>query len=60
MNYISAKEAAETWGISERRIQKLSEENRIPGAIRFVRVWAIPKDADKPKDGKLKKVYKEN
>jgi len=60
MDYISAKEAAEKWGISERRIQKLCEQNRIPGAIRFVRVWAIPKDADKPKDGRLKKHDKED
>ena len=54
MDYISTKEAAEKWGISERRIQKLCEDNRIPGAIRFVRVWAIPKDAEKPTDGRLK------
>ena len=54
MDYISTKEAAEKWGISERRIQKLCEDNRIPGAIRFVRVWAIPKDAEKPKDGRRK------
>jgi hypothetical protein len=26
---ISTKEASEKWGISERRIQKLCEENRI-------------------------------
>ena len=30
MDYISTKEAAEKWGISERRIQKLCEDNRIP------------------------------
>ena len=54
MDYISTKEAAEKWGISERRIQKLCEDNRIPGAIRFSRVWAIPKNAEKPTDGRLK------
>ena len=54
MDYISTKEAAEKWGISERRIQKLCEENRIPGAERFVRVWAIPKDAEKPPDARRK------
>jgi hypothetical protein len=54
MDYISTKEAAEKWSISERRIQKLCEDNRIEGAIRFSRVWAIPKDAPKPKDGRLK------
>ena len=55
MDYISIKEAASKWGISERRIQKLCEDRRIPDVIRFVRVWAIPKDAEKPKDSRRKK-----
>jgi len=54
MDYISTKEAAQKWDISERRIQKLCEEGRIPGVTRFVRVWAIPKDAEKPIDGRLR------
>jgi hypothetical protein len=54
MDYISTKEAAEKWDISERRVQKLCEDNRIDGAVRFSRVWAIPKDAGKPTDGRLK------
>lgn len=54
MNYISTKEAAEKWNISERRIQKLCEEGRIPGVFRFSRVWAIPKNAEKPRDGRIK------
>jgi hypothetical protein len=54
MDYLSTKEASEKWGISERRIQKLCEENRISGVIRFSRVWAIPKDVQKPIDGRLK------
>jgi predicted site-specific integrase-resolvase len=54
MDYISTKKAAEKWGISERRIQKLCEEGRIPGVIRFVRVWAIPKDTEKPADARYK------
>lgn len=60
MDYIGAKEAAEKWGVSERRIQKLCEDNRIPGAIRFSRVWAIPKDAEKPVDARLKGERKKN
>jgi hypothetical protein len=48
------KEAAEKWGISERRIQKLCENGRISGIIRFVRVWAISKDAEKPVDARFK------
>lgn len=54
LGYISVKDAAEKWNISERRIQKLCEENRIPGVIRFGRSWAIPKDAEKPVDARLK------
>lgn len=54
MNYISVREASQNWGISERRIQKLCEENRIEGAFRFSRVWMIPKDADKPSDARKK------
>ena len=50
MNYISTSQAAEKWGISKRRVQKLCQESRINGAIFFSRVWAIPKDAAKPVD----------
>ena len=52
MDYISAPEAAKRWGISERRVQKLCEENRIPGVIKISRMWLIPKDAKKPVDGR--------
>lgn len=54
MDYISVQEAAIKWGISERRVQKLCEENRIPGVAHFSRMWLIPKDAEKPKDGRRK------
>lgn len=52
--YISAPEAAVKWGISERRVQKLCEEGRIPGVAKFSRMWLIPKDAQKPIDGRIK------
>ena len=54
MDYITPKEASQKWGITERRIQKLCDENRIDGTIRFGKVWAIPKDAEKPADSRLK------
>lgn len=56
MDYIMPKEAAEKWGISERRVQKLCEENRIPGVIRFGRSWAIPRAAVKPRDERKRSV----
>ena len=55
VDYISVRDAAEKWGISERRIQKLCEENRIDGVVRFGRSWAIPKNAQKPSDKRVKR-----
>lgn len=54
LEYISAPEAAKKWGISERRVQKLCEENRILGVAKFSRLWLIPKDAKKPADARRK------
>ena len=54
MDIMSVKEAAGKWIISERRVQKLCEEGRIPGAIRFGKSWAIPQNAEKPIDARLR------
>lgn len=54
--YMTVQEAAKLWEISERRIQKLCEENRIDGVVRLSRVWLIPKDAQKPTDGRTKEM----
>ncbi len=35
MEYMSCPEAAEKWGISERRVQILCKENRIPGVSKI-------------------------
>ena len=59
-DYMTVQEAATKWGISERRIQKLCEENRILGVVRLSRVWLIPKDAEKPADGRCKQNRKIN
>lgn len=52
MEYIAAKQAAERWGISLRRVQKLCSEGRIPGVERVGRDWLIPRDAEKPADAR--------
>ena len=49
-SYLSLKETAEKWGVSERRINQYCSEGRIPGAQRIGKAWAIPADAEKPKD----------
>lgn len=54
MEYISASETAKKWGISERRVQKLCEGNRIPDVAKFSYMWLIPKDPKKPIDGRTK------
>lgn len=54
LEYISVSEAAKKWGISERRVQKLCEDSRIPRVAKFSYIWLIPKDAKKPNDRRLK------
>lgn len=55
MEYMSAPQAAEKWGISERRVQILCSENRIPGVSKLGYMWLIPKNAEKPFDGRTKR-----
>lgn len=52
--YIKIQEASARWGISERRINTLCLEGRIKGAEKFGNAWAIPDDAEKPVDGRIK------
>ena len=52
--YITAKDAAYKWGISDRRIRVLCAEGKIPGAYQEGRGWKIPVDAEKPSDGRYK------
>lgn len=59
MEYITAKEAAEKWGISQRRVQVLCEQDRVTGARRLGWAWAIPGDAPKPEDARLKRGRRE-
>ncbi len=53
-DYMTVQDAAKLWEISERRIQKLCEENRIDGVVCLSLVWLIPKNGKKPIDGRLK------
>ena len=50
LSYISAKEAAEKWNISQRRVSVLCSENRINGAMMVGNMWIIPSNAEKPID----------
>ena len=50
MGYLSAKEVADKWEITRRRVQVICEEGRIKGAFKLSDVWVIPEDAVKPDD----------
>ena len=50
LSYISAKEAAEKWNISQRRVAILCAEERINGAMMVGNMWIIPSTAEKPID----------
>lgn len=52
--YITVKQAAEKWGISDRRVRILCSEGKIHGAYQEGRGWKIPYDATKPTDGRYK------
>ena len=52
--YITVKQAAEKWGISDRRVRILCAEGKILGVTREGRSWMIPAEAKKPEDGRFK------
>ena len=54
MDYISAQEAAEKWGVTKRRVQLLCASNRIENVTRVGNMWIIPADAQKPYDSRYK------
>ena len=54
MKYITTKEAADNWNISEGRIRKLARGARIPDAIKIGTSWNIPENASKPIDRRIK------
>ncbi len=54
MGYITLKQAAELWNISERRIRRLIQENRINGALKIGNAWNIPEETSKPMDKRYK------
>ncbi len=52
--YMTVKQAAEKWGISDRRVRILCAEGKVSGVIREGRRWMIPADTGKPVDGRFK------
>ncbi len=46
--YLSVRETAARWNVSERWVNQYIQEGRVPGVERFGKSWAIPEDAEKP------------
>lgn len=54
MDYMTTKEVAGIWGISDRRVLQYCNARRIDGAVKMGNTWLVPKSAKKPADGRLK------
>lgn len=52
MEFMSAREAADKWGISQRRVAVLCSEQRIAEATMVGNIWIIPVTAKKPTDAR--------
>ena len=52
---MSAKEAADKWNISQRRVSILCSEQRIPNVAMLGNMWIIPRNAEKPIDARMKR-----
>lgn len=52
MEYMSAREAADKWGVSQRRVAILCSESRIDNATMVGNMWLIPATAEKPVDAR--------
>jgi len=60
LDWITPQQAAELWGISDRRVQALCVNGQVDGAVRLGRGWLIPKSTQKPPDGRSKNGRKSN
>lgn len=53
MKYLSVKEMAKLWNVSERTIRNYCQHNKIPGAFLTGKSWNIPEDALLPSKNKV-------
>lgn len=47
-DFISVRQAAGKWGVSERSVRNYCAQGRVPGAFISGKTWNIPADAEKP------------
>lgn len=58
MDYLTMKETAKLWGVSDRMINYYCAEERIKGAVKKGNLWLIPSDAQKPEDRRCAAMHK--
>ena len=56
---MTAREAAEQWGITPRRVQFLCDSGKVKGVVMMGRTWIIPRGTPKPIDGRTKAAKKQ-
>ena len=54
MRYLSAKEIAKKWNLTDRSVRKYCQDGKIPGAFLTGKTWNIPEDCEKPERAKRK------
>ena len=52
MNYITTKEAAKIWGITDIVVVYHCSTGLIKGAKKMENTWLVPADTEKPADGR--------
>ena len=54
MDFMTTKDAALKWGITDRMVQYYCKEGKIKGASKIGSMWLLPKDTNKPLDMRTK------
>ncbi len=54
VGFMTLKEAAKKFEVSERRLNTLCLENRIQGASKVGNLWLVPDTMKKPEDKRIK------
>lgn len=50
MDFMTTKEAAEKWGLTNRMVQYYCKNGKIKGAEKIGAMWLLPKNTSKPID----------
>jgi len=53
-DWMTPQEAADKWGITNRRVQALCANGQVEGVVRLKGGWMIPKGTPKPPDGRVR------